>query len=229
MLDGKGVLSCPKAVAELTTLFETEELPALKRILGAKLAPEAADPASALAAALPQAESLLYGLSRSMDESLRQSVLLASLPAAASSFTARADAPAALAVALSRAQGNLASEINYRTMASIARDALPKIRNAVEFVVIALFPVLALLSLASGAAAGVLLRGYISLLLTVQLWPAVASVVNHLMIAADMGPFGALAREFGGNTLASLALIRETGATSQAIAGALMCMVPVNT
>ena len=229
VLDGKGVLSCPKAVAELTTLFETEELPALKRILGAKLAPEAADPASALAASLPQAESLLYGISRSMDESLRQSVLLASLPAAASSFTARADAPAALAVALSRAQGNLASEINYRTMASIARDALPKIRNAVEFVVIALFPVLALLSLASGAAAGVLLRGYISLLLTVQLWPAVASVVNHLMIAADTGPFGALAREFGGNTLASLALIRETGATSQAIAGALMCMVPVIT
>lgn len=229
VLDGKGVLSCPKAVAELTTLFETEELPALKRILGAKLAPEAADPASALAASLPQAESLLYGISRSMDESLRQSVLLASLPAAASSFTARADAPAALAVALSRAQGNLASEINYRTMASIARDALPKIRNAVEFVVIALFPVLALLSLASGAAAGVLLRGYISLLLTVQLWPAVASVVNHLMIAADAGPFGALAREFGGNTLASLALIRETGATSQAIAGALMCMVPVIT
>lgn len=229
VLDGKGVLSCPKAVAELTTLFETEELPALKRILGAKLAPEAADPASALAASLPQAESLLYGLSRSMDESLRQSVLLASLPAAASSFTARADAPAALAVALSRAQGNLASEINYRTMASIARDALPKIRNAVEFVVIALFPVLALLSLASGAAAGVLLRGYVSLLLTVQLWPAVASVVNHLMIAADADPFGALAREFGGNTLASLALIRETGATSQAIAGALMCMVPVIT
>lgn len=229
VLDGKGVLSCPKAVAELTTLLETEELPTLKRILGAKLMPEAADPASALAAALPQAETLLYGLSRSMDESLRQSVLLASLPAAASSFTARADAPVALAVALSRAQGNLASEINYRTMASIARDALPKIRNAVEFVVIALFPVLALLSLASGAAAGVLLRGYVSLLLTVQLWPAVASVVNHLMIAADTGPFGALAREFGGNTLASLALIRETGATSQAIAGALMCMVPVIT
>ncbi len=229
VLDGKGVLSCPKAVAELTTLFESEELPALKRILGAKLAPEAADPASVLATALPQAESLLYGLSRTMDESLRQSILLASLPAAASTFTARADATAALAVALSRAQGNLASEINYRTMASIARDALPKIRNAVEFVVIALFPVLALLSLASGAAAGVLLRGYISLLLTVQLWPAVASVVNHLMIAADTGPFGALAREFGGNTLASLALIRETGATSQAIAGALMCMVPVIT
>lgn len=229
VLNGKGVLSCPKAVAELTTLLETEELPTLKRILGAKLMPEAADPASALATALPQAETLLYGLSRSMDESLRQSVLLASLPAAASSFTARADAPAALAVALSRAQGNLASEINYRTMASIARDALPKIRNAVEFVVIALFPVLALLSLASGAAAGVLLRGYVSLLLTVQLWPAVASVVNHLMIATDTGPFGALAREFGGNTLASLALIRETGATSQAIAGALMCMVPVIT
>ena len=229
VLEGKGVLSCPRAASELAGLFETEELPALKRILGAKLAPESADPAATLAAALPQAESLLYGLSRTMDESLRQSVLLAAIPQAATSFTARSDAPSALAVALSRAQGNLASEINYRTMASIARDALPKIRNAVEFVVIALFPILVLLSLASGAASGMLLRGYLSLLLTVQLWPAVASVVNHLIVAADTGPFGALAREFGGNTLASLALIRETGATSQAMAGALMCMVPVIT
>ena len=229
VLTDKGVLSCPKAVSELTRLFDAEELPALKRVLGAKLAPQANDPASYLAVSLPQAESLLYGLSRTMDESLRQSVLLATIPQAASTFTARADAPAALAVALSRAQGNLAGEINYRTMALIARDALPKIRNAVEFVVIALFPILALLALASGAASAMLLRGYVSLLLTVQLWPAVASVVNHLMVAADTGPFGALAREFGGNTLASLALIRETGATSQAIAGALMCMVPVIT
>lgn len=229
VLTDKGVLSCPKAVSELTRLFDAEELPALKRVLGAKLAPLADDPASYLAVSLPQAESLLYGLSRTMDESLRQSVLLATIPQAASTFTARADAPAALAVALSRAQGNLAGEINYRTMALIARDALPKIRNAVEFVVIALFPILALLALASGAACATLLRGYVSLLLTVQLWPAVASVVNHLMVAADTGPFGALAREFGGNTLASLALIRETGATSQAIAGALMCMVPVIT
>ena len=222
-----GVISCPAALTTLQNVFESKELPLLKRVLGAKLAPETADPSALLARAVPEAEALLFGLSRSMDTSLRQSVLLAVVPEAAASFTAKADAPAALAVALSRAQGNLASEINYRTMASIAKDSLPKIRNALEFVVIALFPLVALLTLSSGTKCTLLLRGYFSLLLTVQLWPAVASVVNHLIVSADVTPFGALAREFGGNSLASLALIRETGATSQAIAGGLMCMVPV--
>ena len=128
---------------------------------------------------------------------------------------------------LAKAQGNLASEINYRTMAKIAQDALPKIRNALEFIVIGAFPVIVLMALVSGSAMGSIVRSYVTLLVTIQVWPALSSIVNYLMITYDAYPFGVIASQFGGNSLQAAALIRETGATSQAMAGALMCAVPV--
>ena len=60
-----------------------------------------------------------------------------------------------------------------------------------------------------------------------QLWPALSSVVNYLVIAHDLHPFTLLAQNFGGSSLQAATLIRETGASSQAIAGALLCAVPV--
>lgn len=45
------------------------------------------------------------------------------------------------------------------------------------------------------------MRSYITLLLTVQLWPALSSVVNYLVIAHDLHPFTLLAQNFGGSSL----------------------------
>ena len=220
------VMRCPAALQALEGTLNTTELPALKTALGAMLAPQALNPAAAVSASIPQSEALLLGLSRSMDASLRHSLMLTALPQAASRSQALSG-PLALAVGLAKAQGNLASEINYRTMARIAQESLPKIRNALEFMVIGMFPIVALVALVSGQSMGGILRSYLTILLTVQLWPALASVVNHLVIAVDMHPFSMLASRFGGNSLQATALIRETGASSQAIAGALMCAVPV--
>ncbi len=220
------VMRCPAALQALEGTLNTTELPALKTALGAMLAPQALNPAAAVSASIPQSEALLLGLSRSMDASLRHSLMLTALPQAASRSQALSG-PLALAVGLAKAQGNLASEINYRTMARIAQESLPKIRNALEFMVIGMFPIVALVALVSGQSMGGILRSYLTILLTVQLWPALASVVNHLVIAVDMYPFSMLASRFGGNSLQAAALIRETGASSQAIAGALMCAVPV--
>ena len=220
------VMRCPAALQALEGTLNTTELPALKTALGAMLAPQALNPAAAVSASIPQSEALLLGLSRSMDASLRHSLMLTALPQAASRSQALSE-PLALAVGLAKAQGNLASEINYRTMARIAQESLPKIRNALEFMVIGMFPIVALVALVSGQSMGGILRSYLTILLTVQLWPALASVVNHLVIAVDMHPFSMLASRFGGNSLQAAALIRETGASSQAIAGALMCAVPV--
>ncbi len=226
-LPSGSVLACDKALEHVQTLMNTVELPALKRLLGAKLAPEHADPTAVIAAAIPQAEGLLLNLSRTMDQSLRHSLMLTVVGDTVDAHMARMADPMALSVQLAKSQGNLASEINYRTMTKIAQDVLPKIRNALEFVIIAMFPLMVLIALASGSAMGTIVRSYLTLLVTVQVWPALSSVVNYLMITYDAYPFGAIAREFSGNSLAAVALIRETGATSQAVAGALMCAVPV--
>lgn len=226
MPDGS-VVKCPQAVAELEQVLTTIELPALKRWVGVKLDPEATNPSTSIAASITQTESLLLGISRSAESSLKHSLMLTALPKVMSGHAVNVAGPAAMASTLARAQGNLAGEINYRTMAKMAEDALPKIRNALEFVVIAMFPVVALIALVSGTGMANVVRSYITLLLTVQLWPALSSVVNYLVIAHDLHPFTLLAQNFGGSSLQAATMIRETGASSQAIAGALLCAVPV--
>ena len=226
MPDGS-VVKCPQAVAELEQVLTTVELPALKRWVGVKLDPEATNPSTSIAASITQTESLLLGISRSAESSLKHSLMLTALPKVMSGHAVNVAGPAAMASTLARAQGNLAGEINYRTMAKMAEDALPKIRNALEFVVIAMFPVVALIALVSGTGMANVVRSYITLLLTVQLWPALSSVVNYLVIAHDLHPFTLLAQNFGGSSLQAATMIRETGASSQAIAGALLCAVPV--
>lgn len=226
MPDGS-VVKCPQAVAELEQVLTTVELPALKRWVGVKLDPEATNPSTSIAASITQTESLLLGISRSAESSLKHSLMLTALPKVMSGHAVTVAGPAAMASTLARAQGNLAGEINYRTMAKMAEDALPKIRNALEFVVIAMFPVVALIALVSGTGMANVVRSYITLLLTVQLWPALSSVVNYLVIAHDLHPFTLLTQNFGGSSLQAATMIRETGASSQAIAGALLCAVPV--
>lgn len=226
MPDGS-VLKCPAAVAELEQVLVNVEIPALKRWVHVKLDPQAVNPSTSIAASITQTESLLLGISRSAESSLKHSLLLTALPKVMSGHAVTVAGPAAMASTLARVQGNLAGEINYRTMAKMAEDALPKIRNALEFVVIAMFPVVALIALVSGSGMAGVVRSYVTLLLTVQLWPALSSVVNYLVIAHDLHPFTLLAQNFGGSSLQAATLIRETGASSQAIAGALLCAVPV--
>lgn len=226
MPDGS-VLKCPAAVAELEQVLVNVEIPALKRWVHVKLDPQAVNPSMSIAASITQTESLLLGISRSAESSLKHSLLLTALPKVMSGHAVTVAGPAAMASTLARAQGNLAGEINYRTMAKMAEDALPKIRNALEFVVIAMFPVVALIALVSGSGMAGVVRSFVTLLLTVQLWPALSSVVNYLVIAHDLHPFTLLAQNFGGSSLQATTLIRETGASSQAIAGALLCAVPV--
>lgn len=226
MPDGQ-VLKCPQAVAELEKVLTTKELPALTSWVGMKLGAENVTVSNQIASSITATESILLGISRSAESSLKHSLMLTTLPKVMSSHAVETAGPAAMASALARAQGNLAGEINYRTMARMAEDSLPKIRNALEFVVIAMFPVVALIALVSGTGMATVVRGYITLLLTVQLWPALSSVVNYLVIAHDTNPFTQIALEFGGASLQAATLIRETGASSQAIAGALLCAVPV--
>lgn len=226
MPDGS-VLKCPAAVAELEQVLANVEIPALKRWVHVKLDPQAVNPSTSIAASITQTENLLLGISRSAESSLKHSLMLTALPKVMSGHAVTVAGPAAMASTLARAQGNLAGEINYRTMAKMAEDALPKIRNALEFVVIAMFPVVALIALVSGSGMAGVVRSYVTLLLTVQLWPALSSVVNYLVIVHDLHPFTLLARNFGGSSLQAATLIRETGASSQAIAGALLCAVPV--
>ena len=221
------VQRCDQALQNLEQHLNTVELDFLSKRLGTVLVPERIDPADVIRRTLPQSEALLLGVSRSLEQSLKHSVMLTALPRGMASIAAQAGAPLDLAAKYSASQANLTSEINYRTLARLAEHSLPKIRNCVEFIVIAAFPLMLLLMVAAGSAAGAVFRSFFVLLIWSQLWAPLLSVANYLMISVDANPMNRIATEFGGSTLLAAGIIREAGATSQAIAGSIMLLIPL--
>lgn len=221
------VQRCDQALQSLDQHLNTVELDFLSKRLGTVLVPERIDPADVIRRTLPQSEALLLGVSRSLEQSLKHSVMLTALPRGMASIAAQAGAPLDLAAKYSASQANLTSEINYRTLARLAEHSLPKIRNCVEFIVIAAFPLMLLLMVAAGSAAGAVFRSFFVLLIWFQLWAPLLSVANYLMISVDANPMNRIAAEFGGSTLLAAGIIREAGATSQAIAGSIMLLIPL--
>ena len=221
------VQRCDQALQNLEQHLNTVELDFLSKRLGTVLVPERIDPADVIRRTLPQSEALLLGVSRSLEQSLKHSVMLTALPRGMASIAAQAGAPLDLAAKYSASQANLTSEINYRTLARLAEHSLPKIRNCVEFIVIAAFPLMLLLMVAAGSAAGAVFRSFFVLLIWFQLWAPLLSVANYLIISVDANPMNRIAAEFGGSTLLAAGIIREAGATSQAIAGSIMLLIPV--
>ena len=221
------VQRCDQALQNLEQHLNTVELDFLSKRLGTVLVPERIDPADVIRRTLPQSEALLLGVSRSLEQSLKHSVMITALPRGMASIAAQAGAPLDLAAKYSASQANLTSEINYRTLARLAEHSLPKIRNCVEFIVIAAFPLMLLLMVAAGSAAGAVFRSFFVLLIWFQLWAPLLSVANYLMISVDANPMNRIATEFGGSTLLAAGIIREAGATSQAIAGSIMLLIPL--
>lgn len=122
--------------------------------------------------------------------------------------------------------GNLSSAINYRSMAQIAQDALPKLRNAIEMLTVAAFPMIGILLLVAGLQALPLFKGYLVMLLWTQLWAPLYAVVNFMMISSDTSPYTALIQAYGAQSIPAMSLMTQLGASSQDTAGMLTLLVP---
>ncbi len=220
-------ISCDEAAVVIENHLNTVEVPAIERHLAMKLIPDSVDASNLILRVLPQSESLLLGISRSLSTSIKHSVFMNTLGEDIANVAALASHPLAMASNLAKSQGNLASEINYRTMAQIAKDALPKVRNALEFVILASFPLVFIMMIALGHMSMMLLRSYLTLLIWIQLWAPISAVMNYLMVTVDAHPMNQIIAEYGANTVFAANLIREFGASSQAIAGFLTIMAPI--
>ena len=220
-------IGCDEAAVVIENHLNTVEVPAIERHLAMKLIPDSVDASNLILRVLPQSESLLLGISRSLSTSIKHSVFMNTLGEDIANVAALANHPLAMVSNLAKSQGNLASEINYRTMAQIAKDALPKVRNALEFVILASFPLVFIMMIALGHMSMMLLRSYLTLLIWIQLWAPISAVMNYLMVTVDAHPMNQIIAEYGANTVFAANLIREFGASSQAIAGFLTIMAPI--
>lgn len=228
-------LYCTDAISVIETQLKTVEIPAQERKLLVRLADGSATDAvfeTALRKAVPEAETLLLGISRSMSESLGHALLMTEIPKgladyAGTSAAGSGAAAFAASIELSKAQAHLSTEISFRTMGELVKVYLPKLRNLLEAVLIAAFPLVFLVLVGLGSQGRAVARMYAVLFIWISLWAPLAAVMNHLIVHMDAEPMNRLVAEYGGTTLLAADAVRVAGTTSQAMAGYLMIFIPI--
>ena len=109
----------------------------------------------------------------------------------------------------------------------MAESALPKIRNVVEILVIAVFPIIFLLIVAAGSKAGLVIKSYVMAFVWVQLWAPLYAVLNYVATLESASGALAAAQGIAGFTLSTTAVIGSTLISDQAVAGMMTLAIPV--
>lgn len=135
--------------------------------------------------------------------------------------------PATVQVALATAQARATANTSYRSMAKIAEEALPKIRNVIEVITIGVFPFVFLLFLLPSTMAAMALKSYLMTLMWVQLWAPLYAILNFVMVNAHTASLTARVGGYANLVIRTAADIGETVISDQAIAGYMVVAIPL--
>lgn len=236
------MMTCPDAYTHLGTRLTTavnQTHTHLARFINSGAAARGASTASLnalLASQLPVAADVILKVSsaNSLDY-VRQAILVnlwRELPSANAALT---DSPVAAQLAISEAQAQAASRSAYATMAAIAEEALPKVRNALQVIIMMVFPVVMLLIIAAGHKGGYIFKHYVLALLWVEMWPVIYAAVSFIMQASSsgtaMGLLGGLAAApaSSGLSLMNGGFIADEMLRTENIAGMMtLLIVPIS-
>ena len=226
---GANVDTCPAVYVVLNNRINGATAREQTR-LGRLLNPHEPNPlnASALVAAqLPIVTTLLLGASATASETIRQNMMINLMRDSSVAIPQLLADPAAVQAALAQAQAEVTAQSAFVTMAKMAESALPKIRNVVEILVIAVFPIIVLLIVAAGSKAGLVIKSYVMAFVWVQLWAPLYAVLNYVATLESASGALAAAQGIAGFTLSTTAVIGSTLISDQAVAGMMTLAIPV--
>ena len=173
--------------------------------------------------------TLLANASASAADIIRQNGMINAINDASEIIGQKANDPASLLLAFGRAQATAQTNAAWMNFAKMAEDALPLIRNAIEAITYALFPILILLLLLThGMGTMRVLQGYLFTLVWIQLWPVVYAILHYMSSLASARHIAAAA-DLGGSTglaLLTASQVYSTVISDQAVVGYLVLSVP---
>lgn len=225
--------TCPNVYRELSNRLPAQ-VERIQGTLAAQLNPTLPGPAAAavIAPQIQQAyqKNQLAQAASTASSLILQNAMLNAVEDAGAMASQRSNDPAAMVLGASRAQAIAQQNAGWLSQGKLAEQALPVLRNVIEALVIALFPLVVLmLMLTSGRQTLVLLKGYVSLLIWIQLWPPLYAVLNYmatlyaaqdLAAAADMGGLKGL-------SLQTASMIYSRAISGEAVVGYLTLSVPL--
>jgi len=149
---------------------------------------------------------------------IRQNAVLNVIHDAGKLAGQRANDPAAMVLAVGRAQATAQQNAAWINFGKVAEQALPVFRNVIEAISYALFPLLVLLLLlTSGKETMLAFKGYAAILIWIQLWPPLYAVLNYM--ATTYAAYDLAAAADLGDGVKSLALQTASTIYARAISG----------
>jgi len=236
VLTGSGteVLPCITASAPGSAYDRLADLiaaavPAVRTELARKLLPDIT-PATAntlIGTYLPGIEGTLIGASRNAASMLTQALAVNLIADSAGSLAMVRNDPAAAQMAVGSTIANAQAASSYRMLGLIGSEALPKFRNILEVLLIAIFPLALLMALLGGDRGTTAVRTYAMALCSVQLWAPIYAIVNTVLTPMTSSRLQAMVGGAVTQTMANTEGFVQIGLTEQAIAGALVMAVPM--
>lgn len=224
-VSGGGPLTAAESLNGRLTAAVAGEQNKLARLLNPGRTPASAN--ALIASQIEAAETVMLTASRTAVQGIRQNMMINLMRDTSKTIPQLLNDPAAVQIATAESMAAASSNSSYLVMAKVAEGALPKIRNVIHLVVLAVFPILMLLLIMAGTKGGLVLRSYGITLLWVHLWPPLYAVVNYISTMAAAKSAVSTLGGIEGQTLATAATLASTVISDQAVAGLLTIVVPI--
>ena len=161
---------------------------------------------------------------------IRQNAVVNAINDTSSIVGQKVNDPAAMVLAVGRAQATAQQNATWINYGKVAEQALPVFRNVVEAVTYALFPLLVLLLLlTSGRETMIAFKGYAVILIWIQLWPPLYAVLNYMAsiyAAYDMAAAADLGSGVKALSLQTASTIYSRAISGEAVVGYLAISIP---
>ncbi len=219
-------VGCDVAYQTLTTQINAESNLQIT-LLGSRLYPKMtqADAGTAIIGSLATSTNYLLGVSASAQDAVKQAIVANFMIDAQYMLPAQIGDAASAQTNLAMAQSLRSTSDSYKLMARIAESTMPKVRNAIELVQYAIFPVFLLFVVLSGHHAGGVIKSYASSLFWIQLWAPLYAVMNFIITMYSRSQYTS-GSAGNGLSIEQMSFLNTAIVSDQAIAGMLVISIP---
>ncbi|MHB0991749.1 MAG: conjugal transfer protein TraG N-terminal domain-containing protein [Burkholderiales bacterium] len=222
-----GTVNCPAAYNDLTTRLTSSEVPTTLQNYAVSALPQTSSPSAAVTGVsntIVDSNSYFYNIATSANAAVQQGVVANAIIDAHCNMLSQTSNTALANECLTQSEGFRQTNSSYRAMANIAESSMPKVRNAIELIQYAIFPIILIFVIVAGHRGMTVLKTYVMSLMWIQLWPPLYAVVNYMMnVHASYW-----ANSTQGNALALQyqQWVTSASVSDQAIAGMLTLSIP---
>ena len=209
---------CDVAYTHLGTQIDyvnAQQMNALGRRLYPGLPTAAAN--AAMQSSIQTSTNYMLGISKNALDITKQTAMSNFMIDAQYMLPAQIGDSAGAAANLAQAQAIRSTSESYKLMAKLAESTMPKIKNLVEIVQYAIFPIIMLLILMAGHKGGLVLKAYVMSLVWIQLWPPLYAVM-HLIMTIHSQELAAMTSGMG-LSMAEYSQVNNAYISDEAIAG----------